>query len=199
MRTVKIAYPLLLLALALPATASAQTPPPDEPAAARAMADATKRAFADLAARYQDAIDQPSRTCKPLDTLPRRYAEDGFTVVLGFVLRTAAPTIAPRLRELRTELANIRTADPALISGRAAWRRWGRALETVQPVRGDLCAAIGRWRKAGYPRSAVRDAERALVAYAPTRGMLRRTKTAARRMVELGVPRSVANSFDLGS
>ena len=54
MRTVRIAYPFLLLALLAPATASAQTPPPDERAAAQAIrADAAKRLLA-----AGDALDE---------------------------------------------------------------------------------------------------------------------------------------------
>jgi hypothetical protein len=58
---------------------------------------------------------------------------------------------------------------------------------------------IGRWRRAGYPRATIREAERVILVYAPTRGMLRRTKAAARRMVELGVSRKDAETFDLSS
>ena len=194
MRTVKIAFPILLLALLAPATASAQTPPPDERAAAQAMADAAKRAVEDATAMFPG--DGPSRPCKPMLTIPSRHEDDGFTVLLGLSIRQGAPVIAPRMRELRTELANVQTTDPALIAGRAAWRRWGRALETIEAYRGSLCAAIRRWRKAGYPRSTVRDAERALATYFPGRGAMRRMKAAVRRMVELGVPREDAKSFD---
>ncbi len=195
-RTVKIALPILLLALLAPATASAQTPPPDDRAAAQAMADAAKRASDDIDALL-DADPELTRDCKALDTVPERHSLGAFTLWLGLVARRTSPELAPRFRELRTELANIRTADPALISGRAVWRRFGRAVETVPGYTGDICAAIGRWRRAGYPGADVRAARKLIFSVAPTRGMERRAAAAAQRMVELGVSRKDASVFGL--
>ena len=133
MRTVKIAYPFLLLALLAPATASAQTPPPDERAAAQAMADAAKRASADIEAMYAPAMNAMDGDCKPLDTVPERRELDALTLLVGLILRHNAAAIAPRLGELRTELANVRTADPALIAGRAPVE-WGIAIDVDEPA-----------------------------------------------------------------
>lgn len=196
MKKVKIAFAFLLLALLAPATASAQTPPPDERAAAQAMADATTRAWADIEALI-DSDTEITRDCKSIGNVPERHELGAFTVWIGLVVRRIAPVIAPRMSELRTELSNIRTADPALISGRAAWRRWGRAIATIPASTGDICAALGKWRKAGYPRADVRTARKLIFKYAPTRGMQRRAKAAARRMVELGVPRKDTKAFSL--
>jgi hypothetical protein len=199
MHPVKIAALALAVALLAPAAARAQAPPPDERAAAQAMAGAVQRARDDIEAMYDDPGVVPSDDCKPLSTMPERHAGDGFMLFLAGFIRQAAPVITPRMRELRTELANVQTADPALIAGRASWRRWMRGIESVEPAPVGVCAMIRRWRRAGYPRAMIREAERVLEQYSPTRGMLRRTKAAARRMVELGVARNDAEPFDLSS
>jgi hypothetical protein len=195
-KPVKIAYPLLLLALLAPAAASAQTPPPDERAAAR-MAEATSRALTELEAMHDGAGDGSSQPCRPLEGLPERRERGGFIVFADAFIRHNAPTVAARVLVLRSELADIETADPALKSGRAAWRRWGRRLETIKPHLGDPCRAVARWRRGGYPSAPVREAGRALTTYNPSKGLAQHTHTATLRMIELGVPRELARSFDL--
>ena len=114
MRTVKVAYPLLLLALALPATASAQTPPPDEHAAAQAFADAAKRLIA--AATVIDEDPSWLESCRALQRdPPARREDDGRAYVDGLVLRDLLDDLKPHVLRLRSELAQAQTADPALI------------------------------------------------------------------------------------
>jgi hypothetical protein len=184
-RTVKIAYLLLLLALLAPATASAQTPPPDERAAAQAFADAAKRTFEDLGRDVESDDAFLRALTRECPDVPSRHRMGGALIELGALARETAPRVVPHLRKLRTVLANIQTADPALIAGRAAWRRWGRQLETLAPMDGDACSELRRWRRAGYPGATVRAARAALVAFAPTDGTARRTAEAVLRMREL--------------
>jgi hypothetical protein len=197
--TVKIAYLVLVLALLAPATASAQTPPPDERAAARA--------FADAAGRFTDAIEAPSKALfgwveHPLRRAPgcpriaKKHREGAIVLMLYTHTLEFARDIKPALNTLRSELANVPTADPALISGRAAWRSTGRSVEAA-PEPGDLCAELRAWRRAGYPDSTVRKVTRQFVHLADTEGasVARKQNAAVDRMVELGVPRAEARLF----
>jgi hypothetical protein len=198
-RTVKIAYPVLLLALLAPATASAQTPPPDERAAARA--------FADAAGRFTDAIEAPTKALfgwleHPLRRAPgcpriaKKHREGAFVFTLYARTLEFARDVKPALRTFRSELANVPTADPALVSGRAAWRSTGRSVEAA-PEPGDLCAELRAWRRADYPSSTVRKVTRRFVHLGDTEGVSvsRKQDAAVDRMVELGVPRAEAELF----
>lgn len=196
MRTVKIAYPLLLLALALPATASAQTPPPDERAAAQAFADAAKRLIA--AASVIDEDPSWLESCRALQRdPPARREDDGRAYVDGLVLRDLLDDLKPHVLRLRSELAQAQTAEPALISGRAALRRLGKELAALPAEEPDACAAYRAYAKAGYPRGPARDA-RALsdrLDHILTPGMERRIRAAAERMRALGVSPADAQAF----
>lgn len=200
MNPVKIAYPLLLLALLLaPATASAQTPPPDERAAAQA--------FADAAGRFTDAIEAPSTALfgffdHPLRRAPgcpriaKKRREGAFILALYTRTLEFARDIKPALRTFRSDLANVPTADPALISGRAAWRSTGRSVEAA-PEPGDLCAELAAWRRAGYPESTLRAVVRKFEHLGESEGasVSRKQEAAVDRMIELGVPREQAGLF----
>lgn len=198
MNPVKIAYPLLLLALLAPATASAQTPPPDERAAAQAYADA--------AGRLTDAIEAPTERLfgffeHPLQKAPgcpriaKRQRRGAVLISLYHRTLEFARDVSAATRAMRSELANVATADPALISGRAAWRAEGRSLERL-PAPGDLCAELASWRRAGYPEATVRKTLRAFESLdEPVEGSGRKLRAAVERMVQLGVPREQAELF----
>jgi hypothetical protein len=196
---VKIAHLVLVLVLLAPATASAQTPPPDERAAAQA--------FADAAGRFTDAIEAPSKTYfewldHPLRRAPgcpriaKKHRVGAFVLTIYTHTLEWVRDIKPPLRALRSELANVPTADPALISGRAAWRSTGRSVESA-PEPGDLCAELRSWRRAGYPRSTVREVTRRFDRLGDSEGgsVSRKQDAAVDRMVELGVPRAEAELF----
>ena len=196
MTPLKIAYPLLLLALALPATASAQTPPPDERAAAQAFADAAKRLIAAATAINEEPAW--ADRCRALRTdPPARREDDAGAYVGGLVLRDALDDLKPHVFRLRSELAQAQTAEPALISGRAALRRLGRELAALPAGEADPCAAYRAYARAGYPRGPAR-AARALsdrLDTILTRGMERRIHAAGTRMEALGVSHADAEAF----
>jgi hypothetical protein len=197
-RTVKIAYPLLLLALLAPATASAQTPPPDERAAARAFADAAGR-FTDAieapTERLFELFDQPLRKLPGCPAIAKKHREGALIITVHNANLVFARDVTPATRALRSELANVVTADPVLISGRAAWRANGRSIEAA-PEPQDLCARLAAWRRAGYPKSTVRETMRDLEALGGAGASVeRKLEAAARRLIALGVPREEARLF----
>lgn len=198
MRTVKIAYPfLLLLALLAPATASAQTPPPDERAAARAFAGAAGR-FTDAieapTERLFEFFDHPQRRAPGCPAIARKHRQGALLITLYNNNLVFARDVTPATRTYRSELAAVATADPVLMSGRAAWRANGRSLEAV-PEPEDLCAKLAAWRRAGYPRSTVRRTMRYLESLGASTSVGRRLEAAARRLISLGVPREEARLF----
>ena len=192
----KIACLVLSLALVAPATAAAQAPPPDEPAAAQAFADAAKRFET-----ATEALDEPDTSwldsCeRALERIPERHQDKALTIVLSHSFRVAFAELRAPLRRFRSELAVVPTADPVLVSGRAAVRRMGRRLDAM-PAPGRFCAEFRAWRRAGYPRSAAREAEAALkelgTAFSP--GIVRKLEETALRLRELGVSRQDAAAF----
>jgi hypothetical protein len=195
---VKIAYPLLLLALLAPATASAQTPPPDERAAAQAYADAAGRLTDGMKAPTDALIEWFSHLDRPAPGCPRvakKQRLGAFVITARTRLREYAHGITPPLQAFRSELANVPTADPALISGRAAWRGFGRSFEGIRAP-DDLCAELAAWRRAGYPRSTVRKAEREIDAMDEGPASLqRKLEAAVKRMIALGVAPTQAQLF----
>src|SRR5688572_8938248 len=137
----KIAFLVVLLALVAPATAAAQAPPPDERAAAQAYADAAKRFEA-----ATEALDEPDTSwldsCeRRLERIPERHQDKALTIVLSHSFRIVFAELREPLRRFRGELALVPTADPVLISGRAAVRRMGRRLDAV-PAPGPFCAGL---------------------------------------------------------
>ena len=201
MRTVKIAYPFLLLALLvlvlLPAIAAAQAPP-DERAAAQAFADAAKRLLAAAEALDEDGDPDWLEDCRALRRDPPDRREAAARVFVdGLVIRDLIGRLKPDVFRLRSELANAHTAEPALISGRAALRRLGKAIAAFPPGEADPCAAYEAYADAGYPRGPAREA-RALqlsLDHLLTRGMDRRIRAAADRMLALGISREDAETF----
>ena len=101
------------------------------------------------------------------------------------------------LGRLRTELANVQTRDPALLSGRAAWRQLARAFMAL-PAGRRLLRRDRAWLRAGAPRSEGREARAEVEAVdrAPRpRASSARSTPRADRMIELGVPAEQADTF----
>ena len=187
---------LAAAALALPTAASAQAPPPDEHAAAQAFADAAKRFEA--AATVKDEPDSAwIDACeRELDRVPAKHQDEALALVLAHGLRLMFAQLRAPLGAFRTELANVATADPVLISGRAAIRQMGRRIDAL-PAPGRFCRDLRAWRRAGYPRSAPRaaEAELKLAIGAISPGILRKLHETALHLRELGVSKRDAAAF----
>ena len=195
-----LAATLAGLALSAPAV-TAQTPPPDEPAAARALADAVQRLLAadrEIGEDHDpdDGLDAP-RCRGEIFRIPPRRQDALRAFALRDEFRQSGDALEPALAAFRTELANAQTSDPALIRGRAAWRRLAKAYMALPP-RGDVCADLAAWRRDGYPLRTMRAAaaEYRSVFAAFGRGFQRKVAAAANRMRELGVSEADANPFE---
>lgn len=199
MSLVRLIVLLTTTLLTLPAAAAAQ--PPDERVAAQGLADAAKRLIAadrEIGEDHDpdDGLDAP-RCQRELYRIPprRQDALRAFALRDGF--REAGDSLEPALARFRTEAANVQTRDPVLISGRAAWRRVAKAYMALPP-RGDVCADLAAWRRAGYPLSTARAAaaEYRSVYASYGRGFQRKAAAAADRMRELGVSEQDAKVFE---
>jgi hypothetical protein len=187
----------VVAALSLPAAAPAQAPPPDERAAAQAFADAAKRFEAATAALDEEPDMSWMDPCEgAFRRVPKRHEDGAVTLLLSHSFRITFAKLREPLHQFRTDLANVATADPVLISGRAAVRAMGRRLDAV-PATGRFCAELRAWKRAGYPRSVVRSYDAALdVAFsALSGGILRKLEATAVRLRELGVSREDAAAF----
>ena len=195
-----LAASLAVLALSAPAV-TAQTPPPDERAAAQALADAVERLLAADRAIGEDhdpddGLEAP-RCEREIYRIPPRRQADLRAFAIRDELRQAGDALEPALAAFRTEIANAQTRDPALIRGRAAWRRLAKAYMALPP-RGDVCADLAAWRRDGYPLRTVRaaEAEYRSVFAAFGQGFQRKVAAAADRMRELGVSEQDAKAFE---
>ena len=118
MRAVRLLSLIIAAGLLVPATASAQTPP-DERAAAQALADAAKRLVAEADGLEDDAVWVD--TCDALKQEPPARRRDAASdYANGLELRFYIDGLRPALMRFRTEIAAAQTADPVLRSGRAA-------------------------------------------------------------------------------
>lgn len=193
-----LALPAVVAALLLlPAAAPAQAPPPDERAAAQAFADAAKRFRAAVETLEEEPDTAWIERCeKAFDRIPEARQEDAIMIAFSHGFRRMFAQLGEPLRRFRSELANVVTADPVLISGRAAVRRLGRRIDAL-PAPGNFCAELRAWKRAGYPRAAVRKAEASLnesgSAFSP--GIVRKLTETAMRMRELGVSKQGAEAF----
>ena len=196
MGAVRVLALIVAALLSAPTTAAAQTPPPDERAAAEAMAGAADR----LLAAANDLDDDPGRLadCRALDREPPQRRRSAATAFLdALVLRDLLGKLAPAIQRARGEIADARTADPALLSGRAALRQILRTIAAVPPPEADPCAAYRDFARAGYPRGPARRARaiQRAVESSGTRGRARKIEAAADRMVELGLTVEATNAF----
>ena len=196
-----VALPAVLAALLLPAAGSAQTPQPDERAAAQALADAAKRLIAadrEVGEDHDpdDGLDAP-HCRRELFRIPPRRQDAVRAFALRDAFRETGEALGPALATFRTEIANVQTRDPALIRGRAAWRRLAKAYMALPP-RGDVCADLAAWRRDGYPLRTVRAAttEYRSIFAAFGRGFQRKAAAAADRMRELGISDQDAKVFE---
>ena len=185
----------VLLALLLAPVAAAQEPQLDEPAAALAMAEAAKR----LSTAIDDLPDRPSpvRGCaREWRGVSERRFDGALALLERHTVRSLAGALRADLARLRTELANARTRDPALLSGRAAYRRFARHWMAM-PRAGDFCAEVRAWQRAGMPKAPVRQAKAETRRFWQVGGreFERKSRAAARRMIELGVPQELAEEF----
>lgn len=190
------------LAAAVPAAAQAPPAAPDERAAAREFSFAAYRARvkvkaqgpairAALVARI-DALDDP-RCLRAFAAAPQA-AQDRVVEAVGIMV--GLPLIdglrAP-VAQLVAELERVPTADPALRSGRAAWRAEAQFLARL-PVLPDMCAALEAWRRAGFrPGAAPIDLERLAGGSLDT--VDAKLGAAAARMRSLGVSAGAARRF----
>jgi hypothetical protein len=186
---------VVLMGLTAPAGAAAQ----DEPAAARAFADAADRfraAVAGLGADLAPGVAKDLDRCPLiLEGLSQRDEVVAGNQLALAILREFGAAITPALSALRTDLANVPTRDPALLSGRAAYRQIGRAYASLGAPT-DVCATLRAWRRAGRPRSAGRAAwERLQPVRRLGREQRRKLRAATQRMIELGVPKPDAERF----
>src|SRR3954470_12613009 len=190
--------------LGVPPVAAAQAP--DERAAAREFSYAAYRLRVAVKARLPEIERAASITRSPVcraalgggtPAQQRKHVDDLVGVLVDLLAGAMFAPVTEQLRSFQAELDRVPTADPALRSGRAAWRRSVALYVQVRPLPPDLCAQLGRWRTAGY---AV-DARPALQPTA-VRRILDGSGTvdaklhiAAARMVALGVSQGQARRF----
>ena len=194
---------LALIALMAPAALAAQVP--DERAAARSFADAGIRlaAFVDGSeARFDATVGSRPPRCarRLLRRIPDERAARA-QILAGMPAEgRVARLVEQPLLEFSLQLHGVQTADPALRSGRTAWRRLRQAFLKLAPFADlDLCAELRRYAASGFrPTPAMRRASRALHAYARaiTRDFGSRLDRAIERLQELGIPRAEARAFD---
>ena len=125
---------LVLLLVLAPAAAAQEAP--DERAAAAALAAATARFSDSVSAKDPELEAQAAFRCESVE---RRIPRNRRRAALAILLRNTNRVIGGILREdlgrLRTDLANVQTGDPALLSGRAAWRQIARAFMALPAAR----------------------------------------------------------------
>jgi hypothetical protein len=148
-----IAAALVPLFAAAPATAA----PGD-----RASAAAIRQATIDLhftvtqqGPAIQAAVDRLEKdpACTgALEHLPEKQVEETvFEYILPAVLEMEFDPLKRSFTAFMAKLDAIPMRDPALRSGRAAWRDLAGLLVRFAPPPTDFCARLDAWRKAGYP------------------------------------------------
>jgi len=190
------------VALAVPTTATAQAP--DDRAAAREFSYAAYRLRVAIKARLPE-IDQAAaitrapacRAALQGDALAQRHVEELVGVLVDLLAGAMFAPVSEQLRTFGGELESIATTDPALRSGRAAWRSSIALYLQVRPLPADLCAQLARWRAAGYAAAAKPDLQPASVRRILDGSGAADLKLhlAAARMVALGVPQGQARRF----
>jgi hypothetical protein len=126
--------------------------------------------------------------------LPRRRPDDAIEVVVGVALAPALGGMRPAFERFQGELERVPTADPALRSGRAAWRVAVADFARVPPGV-DVCATLERWQRARFARAeAPFGLESGFLASLVGETSPKLTR-AARRMQQLGVRSGTARRF----
>ncbi len=189
--------------LCIPEVAPAQAP--DDRAAAREFSFAAYRLRVAIKAHLPEIDGAAAITRSPAcrsalrggTTAQREHVDDLIGVLVDLLAGAMFAPVADQLRTYQAELEAIPTADPALRSGRAAWRDSVALYVQVRPIPADVCAQLGRWRTSGYAASARPDLQPAGV-----RRILEGSGTvdaklhlAAARMVALGTSQGQARRF----
>jgi hypothetical protein len=202
----RLAALAVLVVLAAPVAAAEQSPP-DERAAARAFADAGLRLAAAVQAvepKINRGLAPPRCARRLASRIPRRHLEDAYVLVLVHEFGRIARLVDGPLRAFSHDLQAVETEDPALRSGRAAWRR-AQSLYVAAAAFADLdvCAELRRFVDGGFRRTpTVRRTRQLAEAFARfgEDEFERRIGRAIARMRELGVPAAEAHAFggDIG-
>jgi hypothetical protein len=199
-RLVTLVVPAVLF---LAAPASAQTPP-DERAAAQAFADTAVRAEGEANALEADLrLASRIRKCEARQArhTPRRHQDDADLIVMLPGLAQLGQVFEPLLTRVSMELHAVQTGDPALRSGRTAYRRIRRLYAVLADLPTyDTCAVLRDWARRGFrPTPTLRRVRRAAARLRPALNLVRdvdeRLSRAARRMRELGVPEAGIDAF----
>jgi len=195
--------------LGVPQVAAAQAP--DERAAAREFSYAAYRLRVKIKAAVP-AMDKgaqvlTSGTCsdvsRRMPELTKAQERKAGVLLAEVVLGAALAPVAGAFGTFQTELDRVPTSDPALAAGRESWRSTVVVVQQVQPPPADVCSRIRAWVDSGFADAALPVLQPAplheLLAAAddsdgadPAAPGLRR---AARRMLELGVPKSQVRRF----
>ncbi len=128
-------------------------------AAAQAFGVAAERFHAAVLAAVPE-VEQRSEALKTqvcaraLRRAPRRQRELLAQYMVTIQLDALYTPIRPAFDAFVAELNAIATEDPALRSGRAAWRSLA-TLIVREPVPAGACALLSAWRHAGQPRDAL--------------------------------------------
>jgi hypothetical protein len=190
--------------LGVPEPAAAQAP--DARAAAREFSFAAYRLRVAVKARLPEIDRAASITRSPAcraalsggtPAQQREHIDDLVGVLVDLLAGAMFAPVSEPLRTFQAELDRVPTADPALRSGRAAWRESIGLYLQVRPLPSDLCEQLGRWRTAGYAAGA-----RPALQPAAGRRILDGSGTvdaklhiAAARLVALGVSQGQARRF----
>jgi hypothetical protein len=195
----------LLCALALflvPAAASAQAP--DDHAAARAFADITMRAVADMEAVTAGSPEMGAPRCPASRRFEKRASEEQkeamyelyATHFIGRLTRAMTPVLARTVSDLYA----VPTADPVLQKGRGAWRRVHEMYAGFAAFpHVHICAEMRRYVRSDFHRTRLMRAAHRFFRRADrwdTSGIDRAMNRAEKRLVELGVPADDADAFD---
>ena len=197
---------VLAVLLGAPAGAHGQGPAPDERAAAREFSYAAYRLRVAIKAKMPeiDAVAAVTRrpACRAAlggvtPAQQQEHLDDLVGVLVDLLAGAMLAPVAQQLQTFQAELDRIPTADPALRSGRAAWRSSVALYVRVKPLPADLCSRLSRWRRAGYavaarPDLQPREVRRILEGSGSVDAKL---QLAAARMVALGVTEGQARRF----
>jgi hypothetical protein len=208
LRKTVLALAVVALALtAMAAPAGAQAPAPiDERAAAREFSYAAYRLRVAIKARLPQIDAAAALTRDPVcrealqggsAAQARAHVDDLVGVLVDMLAGAMFAPVADGLHTFGAELDRIPTADPALRSGRAAWRGSIALYVQARPLPADLCARLRRWKRAGWAARAAPDlqppAVRAILDGSGTGDA--KLQAAAARLVALGVPAGQARRF----
>jgi hypothetical protein len=190
--------------LATPAVAAAQAP--DDRAAAREFSFAAYRLRVAIKASLPQIERAAAITRAPAcrtalaggtPAQQQGHVDDLVGVLVDLLAGAMFAPVADSMRAFQAQIEAVPTSDPALRSGRAAWRTSVELYLRVRPLPADLCARLARWRSAGYAASARPDLQPAAV-----RRILDGSGTvdvklhlAAARMVALGITPGQARRF----